>query len=69
MIYIKISFPAPVLCIYQPIFFKLCIMFKSGSSGLGLKKGKFYQYIQSYGPSFMSSKVLNQMCELMKTSF
>ena len=25
MIYIKISFPASVLCIYQPIFFKLCI--------------------------------------------
>ena len=54
MIYIKISFPASVLCIYQPIFFKLCIKFKSGSSGLGLKMGKFYQSIQSYGPSFMT---------------
>ena len=28
--------------------------FKSGSSGLGLKIGKFYQCIQSYGPSFMT---------------
>ena len=50
MIYIKISFPVSVLCIYQPIFFKQ--KFKSGSSGLGLKMGKFYQCIQSYGPSF-----------------
>ena len=54
MIYIKISFPASVLCIYQPIFFKLCIKVQSGSSGLGLKMGKFYQCIQSYGPSFMT---------------
>ena len=28
--------------------------FKSGSSGLGLKMGKFYQCIQSYGPSLMT---------------
>ena len=27
---------------------------KSGSSGLGLKMGKFYQCIQSDGPSFMT---------------
>ena len=29
-------------------------MSKSGSSGLGLKMGKFYQCILSYGPSFMT---------------
>ena len=50
MIYIKISFPASVLCINQLIFFKLCIKVQ----GLGLKMGKFYQCIQSYGPSFMT---------------
>ena len=49
MNYIKSSFPASVLCINQPIFFKLCIKVQ-------IKKlwDKFRQCIQSYGPSFMT---------------
>ena len=50
LIYVTISFPGSILSINWPIFFKLCIEFISGRSGLGLKMGKFCQQVQSYGP-------------------
>ena len=51
LIYIKISFPASVLCIYRPIFFKMCIKVHMRKKWFGIEDGKLYQ---SYGPSFMT---------------
>ena len=48
MIYIKISF------VHLSTNFLQTLKFKSGSSGFELKMGRFYQCIQSYGPSFMT---------------
>ena len=39
MIYIKISFCASVLCIYLPIFFKLCIEVHTKKEWSGIEDG------------------------------
>ena len=43
LIYVKTSFSGSMWSIYRPIFFKFCIGFISGRSGLGLNMGNFRQ--------------------------
>ena len=52
LIYVKISFPASVLCIYCPICFKICIKVHIRKKWFGIVNS--IKYLQSYGPSFMT---------------
>ena len=39
LIYVEFSFPASVLCIYRPIFFKLCIKVHIRRNLFGIEDG------------------------------
>ena len=39
LIYVEISFPASVLCIYRPIIFKLCIKVHMRKKWFGIEDG------------------------------